>query len=56
MPRRRPLKEVRLGNEHFKRQEFDLAVNAYNKAIELNPQALEGCLKAFFWRRTAPSG
>eukprot|EP00435_Cladocopium_sp_Y103_P004909 s469_g1.t1 len=27
-----------IGNDHFKRQEFDLAVAAYNKAIELNPQ------------------
>lgn len=27
-----------IGNDHFKRQEFDLAIAAYNKAIELNPQ------------------
>ena len=27
------------GNGHFKRQEFDLAVAAYTKAIESNPQA-----------------
>ena len=27
------------GNCHFKRQEFDLAVAAYSKAIESNPQA-----------------
>ncbi|CAK9111334.1 unnamed protein product [Durusdinium trenchii] len=26
------------GNEHFKRQEFALAVDAYNRAIELNPE------------------
>ena len=27
-----------IGNGHFKRQEFDLAVAAYSKAIELDPQ------------------